>query len=159
MNHRPILTILVPALVVIHLFLHLALGIGRGAPDLMTVALLLAAREWRMGGGGALGFFFGLLEDSFSVLAFGANTLALTVVGVLGARTRDLFVGESALFFFSYLSVGKILRDLIHWVAAGEGVREPFLSAIVVDSTVAAIYGAVVGLILLFPFKRSEAVL
>lgn len=156
MNRRPILTILVPALVVLHLILHLGLGIGRGAPDLMTVALLLAARELGMGGGGALGFFLGLLEDSFSVLAFGANTLALTVVGILGARTRDLFVGESALFFFSYLALGKILRDLIHWFAAGEGIREPFLNAIVVDGTVAAVYGAVVGLVLLFPFKTPE---
>jgi len=157
MKRRPVLTILVPTLVVLHLFLHLGLGIGRAAPDLMTVALLLAARETGMGGGAALGFFLGLLEDSFSVLAFGANTLSLTLVGILGARTRDLFVGDSVFFFFSYLTLGKILRDLVHWLVAGEGLREPFLNAVVVDGTVAAIYGAVLGIIFLIPFNRGEA--
>ncbi len=73
-----------------------------------------------MGAGAALGFFFGILEDAFSVLAFGASALAMTVVGILGARTRDLFVGDSLLFLFVYLALGKLLRDLIYWVVAGE---------------------------------------
>jgi rod shape-determining protein MreD len=157
MRRRRVLAILVPGLVVLHLFLHLGLGIGRAAPDLMTVALLLAVREVGMGAGGALGFLFGLLEDSFSVLAFGANTLSLTMVGILGARTRDLFVGESLLFFFSYMVSGKLLRELIYWLVAGEGIREPFLNAVVVDGTVAAVYGAVLGVLLLLPFERKGA--
>ena len=156
MTRRPVLTILVPLLLVLHLFLHLGLGIGRGAPDLLTVALLLAARETGMGAGAGLGFFLGLMEDSFSVLAFGANTLSLTLVGILGARTRDLFVGDSVHFSFFYLTAGKLLRDLIHWLVAGEGIREPFLNAIVVDGTVAAVYGALVGLLLVLPFHRRE---
>jgi rod shape-determining protein MreD len=157
MTRRPVLTLLVPSMVVLHLFLHLGFGIGRGAPDLMTVALLLAARELGVGGGAGVGFFLGLLEDSFSVLAFGANTLSLTLVGILGARTRDFFVGDSLFFSFSYLVAGKLLRDLIHWIAAGEGLREPFINAVVVDGTVAAVYGAVVGILLLIPFNRGEA--
>jgi rod shape-determining protein MreD len=156
MSRRAILTLLVPGLVIVHLFLHLGLGVGDGAPDFMTVALLLAAREMRMGWAGGLGFFFGLLEDSFSVLAFGANTLALTVVGILGARTRDLFVGDSFLFYFSYFTAGKLVRDLIHWMVSGEGIREPFLNAVVVDGGVAAVYGAIFGVLLLMPFERQE---
>lgn len=152
MLRRPVLTVLVPALTILHFFLHLGLGVGRGAPDLLTVALLLAAREVGMGGGGALGFFFGLLEDSFSVLAFGANTLALTLVGILAARTRDLFVGESRLFHFWYLALGIWLRELFFWIAGGKGLREPFLTAVAVDGTVAAFYGALIGLLLLVPF-------
>jgi len=154
-RRRRVVAILVPLLVVLHLFLHLGLGIGKAAPDFMTVALLLAAREVGMGAGGALGFSFGLLEDSFSVLAFGANTLAFTVVGILGSRTRDLFVGESLRFLFTYLVAGKLLRDLIHWLVAGEGVRQPFLNAVVVDSTVAAVYGALLGVLVLLPFERK----
>lgn len=156
MSRRTILTLLVPGLVVIHLLLHLGFGVGNGAPDFLTVALLLAAREMRIGWAGGLGFFFGLLEDSFSVLAFGANTLALTVVGILGARTRDLFVGDSFLFYFTYFIAGKLVRDLIHWTVAGEGIREPFLSAVAVDGTIAAVYGAVFGVLLLLPFERRE---
>ena len=157
MRRRVLLGFLVPVLVVLHLFLHLGLGLGGGAPDLMTLALLLAAREVGMGMGAGLGFFFGLMEDAFSVLAFGANALAMTVVGILGARTRDLFVGDSLLFHFCYLAGGKWLRDLIHWMVAGEGAREPFLNALLLDGSLAAVYVALVGLIILVPFGGSEA--
>jgi len=148
MTRKTILGFLVPLLVVFHFFLHVGFGIERAAPDLLTLALLLAARETGMGLGGAMGFFFGLLEDAFSVLAFGASTLAMTVVGILGARTRDLFVGDSLLFFFVYLGLGKLLRDMIHWVVAGEVVREPFLNVVLIDGGIAAIYLASVGLLL-----------
>jgi rod shape-determining protein MreD len=131
---------------VLHFLLHLGFGWGRGAPDLLTVALLLAARETRMGTAAGIGFALGLLEDAFSVLAFGSNALSLTVVGALGARTRDLFVGDSLLFVVSYLFVGKWTRDLLHWIVAGETVREPFVQALVLEGSVAAAYATVVGL-------------
>jgi hypothetical protein len=120
------------------------------------VALLLAARELGMGGGGALGFFFGLLEDSFSVLAFGANTLALTLVGILGAGTRDLWVGESLVFYFWYLATGIWARGLVHWMMSGESFREPFVDVVLVDGTVAALYGAAMGILLMIPFRGGK---
>lgn len=152
MNRRGVLLLLVPGLVLFHFLLHIGFGIGAGAPDLLAVAVLLAAREVGMGYGAGLGFFLGLLEDSFSVLAFGGNALALTLVGMLGARTRDLFVGESLSFHLGYLALGIWARRLIHWVVVGEGMRESFTSAALTDGTLAAVYGAVVGTLLLIPF-------
>jgi rod shape-determining protein MreD len=134
-------------LVLLHFLLHLGFGLGRIAPDLLTIALLVASREVGMGIAGGIGFFFGLLEDAFSVLAFGANAVTLTVVGILGARTRDLFVGDSQIFIVSYLGLGKLLRDVIHWVVAGEAVREPFMHAIVVHFAPSAVYAAIVGIV------------
>ena len=139
----------VVVLVLLHFMLHLGFGLGLGAPDLLTVALLVGAREIGMGGGAALGFALGLLEDSFSVLSFGANALALTVVGAVGARTRDLFVGDSVSFLVSYLFVGKWMRDLLHWVAIGEGLREPFIQVMLVEGTLGAAYATGTGLIAL----------
>lgn len=143
------LWIAVGGLVTLHLFLHLALGMGPEAPDLLTVGLLLAVREGGVGTGASLGFGFGLLEDAFSVLAFGANTVALTLVGALGARARDLFVGDSIFFVVAYLALGKWLRDLIHWVVVGEAIREPFFRAVLVQGGLAALYAAAVGLVVL----------
>ena len=134
-------------LAALHFLLHLGFGLGGIAPDLLTIGLLIAVREVGMGTGGGIGFFIGLLEDAFSVLAFGANAVTLTVVGILGARTRDLFVGDPRLFIVSYLGVGKLLRDLIHWIVAGEAVREPFIHAMVVHTLPAAVYAAVVGIV------------
>ena len=138
--------VVVALLVVLHFGLHLSLGLGKSAPDLLIVALLIAAREVGVGAGAGLGFFLGLMDDAFSVLAFGANTLAMTLVGAAVAKTRDLFVGDSLVFMVSYLVLGKWCRDLLHWVAVGESVREPFVNTMLINSPLAAAYAALVGL-------------
>lgn len=157
MSRRTLLGILVPALVVLHFLIHVGFSVGRAAPDLLTLALLLAVRETSMGTAAALGLVFGLLEDAFSVLAFGAHSLAMAVVGILGSRTRDLFMGDSLLFLFAYLGLGKILRDALYWVVAGETVREPFLASVVVQGGLSAVYLAVTGLLLVQLFGGIRA--
>jgi cell shape-determining protein MreD len=131
----------------LHFLLRIGLGIGSVAPDLLTLSLLIGAREVRMGGGAALGLFYGLLEDSFSVLAFGGSAVAMTLVGAAGARTRDLFVGDSLIFLVSYLVLGKWVRDLIQWLVVSESVRQPFTDAVIVQAPIAAVYMAIVGVI------------
>jgi cell shape-determining protein MreD len=140
--------VLVGVFFVLHFILHVGFAFGRGAPDLLTVALLLAAREIGMGRGAALGLFFGLVEDALSVLAFGANSVAMTITAIGGAFTRDLFVGDSRFFFGFYLLLGKWLRDLVHWLAVGEGLRQPFVDQVIVQGAVGATYAAAVGVVL-----------
>ncbi len=137
-------------LIVAHFVLHLGLSIALAAPDLLTIAILIAARGLRMGGAAMMGTVLGLLEDALSVLSFGANALALAITGAVASRTRDLFVGDSLLFGVSYLLLGKWVRDLIHWIAVGADLRRPFVEAMVIQSGVASIYVAVVGLVLLW---------
>ena len=88
-------------------------------------------------------------DDAFSVLAFGANTFALTLVGLGGARTRDLFVGDSLLFLTSYLVLGKWIRDLLHWVAVGEGLRESFVDTMLIQSPISAAYAGLIGVVVI----------
>jgi len=149
MKAGPVFWTVVGGLAVLHFVLHVGFGLGRGAPDLATVALLLAAREVGMGGAAGVGFGLGLLEDALSVLSFGANGVAMTLVGMVGAVTRDLFVGDSLVFLVSYFVAGKFLRDLIHWVMVGENLRQPFVDQVLVDGTLGAIYAAVVGVVVL----------
>jgi hypothetical protein len=133
-------------LVLLHLLLHVGLGIGPAAPDLFTLAVLVVARETTMPRAGLLGLVLGLVEDAQGLLSFGANTVALAMVGIIAARTRDFFVGDSLLFGASYLFLGKWLRDLIRWIAVGEGLREPFFGSVVLESGLAAAYLTVLGL-------------
>mgnify|MGYP001817861721 CR=1 FL=1 len=132
-------------LVFLHFLLHVGLGLERGAPDLLTVALLLAVREVGPGTAAGIGFSFGLMEDAFSVLAFGGNALAMTLIAVLGSFTRDLFVGETVRFYILYLVFGKWARDALFWVVAGEGVQGPAVRSLLVQAPVAALYAALVG--------------
>ena len=91
------------------------------------------------------------LEDALSVLSFGANSVAMCVVGSAGALTRDFFVGDSRYFLVSYLFIGKWVRDLAHWAAAGwvdagAGPRQPFVEQVLIDGGIASLYVAAVGL-------------
>ena len=147
--------ILVGALVLAHFILHVGFGYGRGAPDLLTIGLLLAARDVGLGPAAVVGLVFGLLEDALSVLAFGANTVTMTAIGIAGAFTRDLFVGDSRLFVVSYFFVGKWARDFLHWLMMGDELRQPFFQEIFVRGFVAAAYAALVGIVLLSLLGRT----
>lgn len=136
-------------LVVLHLSLHVGLGVGAAAPDLMTLGLLIMVRELGVARAALLGLALGLLEDALSVPTFGSAALAMTVVAIVGARTRDLFVGDSVLFAVTYLMLGKWLRDLLQWLLVAEEFREPFVRTMLVEGGLAAAYMALVGLVAL----------
>lgn len=140
--------LVVGVLVFLHFLLHVGFSFGVEAPDLLTVGLLLAAREVGLARAAALGLMFGLFEDALSVVAFGANTVAMTIVGFGGAGTRDLFVGDSRLFVVSYFWIGKWVRDVLHWVSVGEELRQPFVDHVLIQGAVGGAYAAAVGLVL-----------
>jgi rod shape-determining protein MreD len=136
-------------LAILHFLLRVGFGVGLAAPDLLTVALLVAARETRVGWAAGVGFVFGLLEDALSVLAFGANAVTMTVIGIAGATTRAFLVGDSWAFVVSYFFFGKWLRDLVHWILMGEELRRPFVEQVLIQGLAGAAYAAVAGLLVL----------
>lgn len=136
-------------LIVLHFLLRVGLGIGEAAPDLLVVALLLMSRETGLGVAAGMGFALGLLEDALSILAFGANSVALTVLGILGGTTRDLFVGDSLFFLVSYFVLGKLARDVLSWVLMGAALRGPFVADALLGGLVAGVYAAVVGILVM----------
>ena len=146
--------VLIALLVVIYFGLHLVLGLGDAVPDLLTVAVLLAAR--RLGGSAAaiLGFGLGLLRDSLSLVAFGADTVALTLVGFLGPRSRDLFIGDSLGFVGAYLFIGKWLHDAVYHVVAASGGRwETATSRLLIEAPLASLYAAAAGVVALLLYR------
>src|SRR5690606_32731755 len=108
-------------------------------------ALLLGARRLSGAGAAALGLVLGLLRDALSLIAFGAEVITLTVLGYLGARSRDLFIGEGMLFIGAYLFVGKWLHDVIYFTIAGAAVRGHTVTRLLVEAPIAAAYAAVAG--------------
>lgn len=149
-------------LVFLHFVLRLGLGMAAEAPDLLAVALLLHARRVRFGTAACVGFTLGMLEDAFTLVAFGANTVAMTVVAMLGAQTRALFVPTTSLsFLITYFVTGKWLRDLIHWLLqrAG-GVPGGFVEPMILTGVPAALYAALVGVLVvkfIHPFNEGES--
>lgn len=136
---------LVFGLVVAHLLLRVAFGLGNETPDLFLLAVLLGSRHMALRGGALLGFAIGLLEDAFSVFSFGATIFALTVLGAVGAQSRYFFVGKSVLFLVSYLALGKWVRDLLAWMVSDPATRSRFGDHLLFESPLMAVYTAVVG--------------
>lgn len=149
-------------LVFAHFVLRLGLGVRAGSPDLLTVALLLCARRVRTGTAACIGFSMGLLEDAFALVAFGANTIAMTAVGVLGVQTRMFFISATSLsFHIVYFTTGKWLRDLIHWILQqGVGLPSGFVESMILAGGPAALYAALAGVLLvklIGPASESES--
>lgn len=142
---------LVALLFVAYFLLHLALGLGVVVPDLLTIALLLAARRLRAPTAAGFGFVLGLLRDSLSLIAFGADTITMTLLGYFGSRSRDLFVGDSILFVGVYLTAGKLLHDLIYYLIAGPALGDGMLRF--VGQLPFVLYAAAAGLSALLVYR------
>jgi rod shape-determining protein MreD len=135
----------VALLLLAHLGLHVGLGFSAYMPDLLTVAVLLAARRLGTPVATLLGVTLGLIEDALALSAFGARAIATGVVAFLGARSRDLFEGDSVIFIAFYLFIGKWLREAIVFVLDMRAARGELVDVLLVDGGLAALYAAVVG--------------
>ncbi|HEX7050233.1 MAG TPA: rod shape-determining protein MreD [Longimicrobiales bacterium] len=140
-------------LAILHFLVHLGLGVGVAAPDLLTVAVLLGARRLRGSAAAALGFAFGLLRDSLSLSSFGADVVSLTLVGYLGARSRDFFVGDSLLFIGIYLFAGKWFHDVVYDLIAGSTMAGDMVVRLFVQAPLASLYAAAAGVVALVLYR------
>lgn len=125
----------VVALVVAHFLfrpLWVALPVG---PDLLVGALLVATLRLRAGHAALLGFVLGLLESGMALEGLGSYALALTLLGYLGARSRDLLFADARFYVFSYLFVGTWIG---HAVLLLLGTTVPGTAALVLGSAVTA---------------------
>jgi rod shape-determining protein MreD len=145
--------VFIAILVVLHLTIRLALGLGPEVPDLLTVAVLLAVRRLSGFQAAVLGLLLGLLHDAVSLLAFGAQAVTYTVLGYLGARSRDVFFGDSLLFVGLYLFLGKWLHDVMYYLIAGPALRGDAVTRFLIQAPVAALWAAAVGLAALLLYR------
>jgi rod shape-determining protein MreD len=140
-------------LVVLHFGMHVALGMRAAAPDLLTVALLLGVRRLSGAGAAGLGLALGLLNDALSMTAFGALAVTYAILGFIGARSRDLFEGDSLLFVAVYIFVGKLLRDLLYQLLT----RGTAWSDLWTTSPIAALYAAVAAMVALTLYRAATS--
>lgn len=143
---RMALTVLVVLLVALHFVLRVGLGLGELFPDLIVVAVLLAARQLRPGWAAGVGLLLGILEGAVVPLTFGASALALTVVGYLGSRTREIFSGGGPAFIAFYVFAGKWLYDVLLYLTLLADARPGPATALLLISPLAALYAAAAGL-------------
>jgi rod shape-determining protein MreD len=142
--------VFVGILVFVHFALRVGFGLEDRAPDLLTVATLFGARRLRSTGAALLGLLLGVLADALSLIAFGASAVALAIVGFLGARSRDMFEGDSLVFVTIYLFLGVWLRQVIQVLVSRQGID---WSVLYTSAPLVAAYAALAGIVALGVFR------
>ena len=153
-RNRPSYWVLIVLLVIAHLILRLAFGLGVNAPDLLTVAVLLAARRARGSVAAAIGLGLGVLNDALSLIAFGAEAVTFTLIGYIGARSRDLFEGDSHLFVWVYVFLGKWIHDVLYTFIAG-AERGDMVGMFLIQAPIHAAYAAFSAVVALMLYRVS----
>lgn len=143
----------IAVLILLHFVLHLGLGLGPTGPDLLVPAVLLGARRLSAGRAAVLGFAAGMLQDSFALVGFAVSAILLTVLAFLGARTRDLFFGDSLLFIGLYLFAGTWVFHAAWFLVAGRGAGADPVYEIFVQAPLAALFSAAAGVIALLLYR------
>lgn len=139
-------------LVVAHFVLRIGIGLQQLAPDLLVIAVLIAAREMRAGMAAGLGLLLGILDGAVVPFTLGASALVLTVLGFAGARTRELASGDNYLFLALYLFAGKWLFDTLLFLITGDAFRAG-ASYLLLVSPLTALYAAAAGLVGLVVYR------
>jgi rod shape-determining protein MreD len=148
----PAFWVFIGVLVLLHLVLRLALNLTF-VPDLLVVALLLGSLRLSGAGPALLGLFLGILADSLTLLAFGATAVAFVVVGFIGARSRNLFEGDSYLFVAFYAFIGAWLIEAVRFLVGrmiGQPL-EPF--ALVSEAAISALFTAIAAVVAMAAYR------
>ncbi|MCI0434635.1 MAG: rod shape-determining protein MreD [Gemmatimonadetes bacterium] len=142
--------VFIAILATLHFLLHVGLGLGREAPDLLIVAALIAARRMSAAGAVTLGFSLGLIEDTLAIAGFGVRAFALAAAAFLGARSQAVIDGSGALFMPVYLFVGAWAADVLVWFLRADAIPPE----LVLQSALSAVWAAAAGGFSWMMFRR-----
>ncbi len=93
-------------------------GLGE-SPDFLLLALLIYSMRARPGAAALAGFFFGIISDSVSPVAFGSGVIGYSVVGYLAAWGRAVFFAENIIVNAAFFFGGSWFSDLLVMSASG----------------------------------------
>ena len=100
-------------LVVLHFVLRIGLGSSSSPRTCWWWRCCWPRARSRAGCAAGLGLLLGILDGAVAPFVLGASALALTVLGYLRRRSREIFAGDNFVFFALYLFVGKWLYDTL----------------------------------------------
>lgn len=129
--------------------------IVRAAPDLLLLALLVYAIRATPGRASFAGLIVGLVSDALKPVAFGAGAMAHTSVAFLAAGGKAVFFAENILVSGGFFFAGAWVRDFLVVLASGHINTSDLLWQLGWWSPLRALTTAIVGVIVLFVFRRS----
>lgn len=150
---RGAFAVFITLLVILHFLLHVGLGIGAAAPDLIAVAVLIASRRTTAASAALLGLALGLLDDALGIGALGARSIALATVAMLGSWSRRWIEGEGLLFIAAFVFVGKWASEIVlATLARGAGLGG--ILGLLTVAPLEAAWAALAGVLAMAAFRR-----
>ncbi|HET9513827.1 MAG TPA: rod shape-determining protein MreD [Gemmatimonadales bacterium] len=140
-------------LVLLHFYLRPRLYAGRGAPDFLLLALLIAAFRSRPGTAAVAGFILGLVEDVLTPARFGAGMMAHTIVAYLAAWGRAVFFADNLLVNAGLFATGTILRNFLVLLVSGGGASA-ILGAVSLMGLLQAVTTAIAGTLVVLAIRH-----
>ena len=136
--------VVVVGLLILHFTLHRFFVRWPAMPNFLIGALLLAALRMRAGYAAFFGFALGVFEAAMSLAGLGTISIVLTVIGYLGARSRDLLFADARHYVFIYLFCGTWLSEFVLMLAmpGGPGIMGAVVLAPISALGTAAVCGA-----------------
>jgi cell shape-determining protein MreD len=133
--------VVVLILLIVHFTLYRFFVRWPAMPNMMIGALLIGALRLPAGFAALFGFVLGVLEASMGLEGLGTISIVLTIVGYLGARSRDLLFADARHYVFFYLFAGTWLAEFSLMLAMPGG---PHLLEALVLAPISALGTAVV---------------
>jgi rod shape-determining protein MreD len=139
-------------LIVLHFTVRPLLA-WRAGIDFLVIALIFGAVRLRPGAAALFGFLLGLAADSLALNAFGANALAMTVVGFAASWLKAVFFADNLALNGFFLFLGKWLFDLIFLIAEHRLGGLELLMQLFVWSALSAAVTALAGVVALMVLR------
>lgn len=139
-------------LIVLHFTVRPLLA-WRAGIDFLVVALIFGAVRLRPGAAALFGFVLGLAADSLALSAFGANALAMTVVGFAASWLKAVFFADNLALNGFFVFLGKWLFDLIFLIAERRLGGLELMMQLFVWSALSAAVTALAGIVALMVLR------
>ena len=146
--------ILILLLLSLQVFFHSVFGLVDALPDLVPIAVAIAAIRWGTGGAALVGFLMGVVEDSFATSYLGLNPLSWTLAGAIGSSIRSSLYGNRVAVAVILVVILKAIHEIAYLVVYLWHTPGEMLSEILLYTPLASIYSAGLALVLFLLTER-----
>jgi rod shape-determining protein MreD len=146
--------LLVCFLLFLQVFFHSLYGWVDELPDLVPIALAIAALRWGMGWTGFIGFLAGVMEDSFSTSYLGLGSLSWIIAGMVGGSVRGSLYGNQLSVAVILVAIIKMIHDIIYNVVYLWDSPSDIPSRLFIHVPFAALYSVALSIVLFFFIGR-----
>jgi rod shape-determining protein MreD len=148
--------IIILLLLSLQVLFHSIFGLVEALPDLIPVALAVAAIRWGITGAAIAGFLAGVVEDSFATSLLGLNSLSWTLAGTIGSTIRSSLYGNRIAVAVILVAVLKVIHEIVYYVVYLWNTPGEILTRIFLHIPIASIYSAGMALVIFILLDRLD---